>query len=237
MRRSLKWTLGGVVALVAVILGGTFFYIHVVEGPAPKKLTLNSTPTTSDSSSDPSSSGSSSSGGGLSGNWHPTTESQVGYRVNEVLFGQNNTAVGRTNKVTGRMAIDGSTVKSVDLTVDMTSVASDQSRRDGQFRGRIMDVQSFPTATFKLTQPIQLSNVPDDGSVVTAKATGELTMHGSTKPVTFDLKAKRDGAKIDVNGTIPITFADWNIPNPTFGPVSTDDHGQLEFLVVFTKSA
>src|SRR5581483_70256 len=110
----------------------------------------------SDSSSD---SPSGTPGGGVSGTWKPTADSQVGYRVNEVLFGQNNTAVGRTNKVTGSMTIAGSTVQSVDLTVDMTSVSSDQARRDGQFRGRIMDVQSFPNATFKLTQPIQLPTV------------------------------------------------------------------------------
>jgi polyisoprenoid-binding protein YceI len=239
MRRSLKWVLGGLLGLAVLIVGGTYFYIHVIEGPAPKRLTLNSTPTTTaGAAADPSSSSSSATpSGGVSGTWQPTTDSQVGYRVNEVLFGQNNAAVGRTNKVTGSMAIDGTTVKSVDLSVDMASVTSDQSRRDGQFRGRIMDVTSFPTATFKLTKPIQLSSVPTDSSVVTTKATGDLTLHGTTKSVTVDLRSKRDGAKIDINGTIPITFADWGIPNPSNGPVTTEDHGELEMLVVFTKSA
>ena len=35
------------------------------------------------------------------------------------------------------------------------------------------------------------------------------------------------GSAIQVLGSIPITFGDWNIPNPSFGPVSTDDHGIL----------
>src|SRR4051794_31052554 len=99
MRRSLKWVLGGVVGLVVLIAGGTFFYIHVVEGPAPKKLSLESTPTTAasasqssgSSSDDPAGSSSGSSGGGASGTWQPTSDSQVGYRVDEVLFGQKNT--------------------------------------------------------------------------------------------------------------------------------------------------
>ena len=166
-------------------------------GPAPKKRSLESTPnatapSTSASASSNGSAGSATSGD-LSGTWQPTSDSQVGYRVNEVLFGQKNTAVGRTNKVTGTMVIDGTTVKAVDLKVDMATVTSDESRRDNQFRGRVMDVSSFPTATFKLTKPIALASVPADGSTVSATATGDLTLHGTTKPVTVDLKAKRTG--------------------------------------------
>jgi hypothetical protein len=55
--------------------------------------------------------------------------------------------------------------------------------------------------------------------------------------VTVDLKAVRTGNSIRVSGTIPITFADWGIPNPSFGPITTEDHGDLEFLVVLTKAS
>ncbi len=37
-------------------------------------------------------------------------------------------------------------------------------------------------------------------------------------------------------GSIPITFADWNIANPSFGPVSTDDNGVLEFALNFGRA-
>ena len=30
-------------------------------------------------------------------------------------------------------------------------------------------------------------------------------------------------------------FADYGIPNPSFGAVSTEDHGSIEFLMVFAK--
>jgi len=39
-----------------------------------------------------------------------------------------------------------------------------------------------------------------------------------------------------VAGSIPITFADWNIANPSFGPVSTDDNGVLEFALNFGRA-
>jgi len=51
------------------------------------------------------------------------------------------------------------------------------------------------------------------------------------------LAAQRSGNTIQVSGSIPITFADWSIPNPSFGPVTTQDHGTLEFLVNFAKAA
>jgi len=38
--------------------------------------------------------------GPVSGAWTVTTGSQAGYRVQEILFGQSHTAVGRTSKVT-----------------------------------------------------------------------------------------------------------------------------------------
>ncbi|HEV7887687.1 MAG TPA: YceI family protein [Acidimicrobiales bacterium] len=221
--------------VVAVALpAAAFAYFNFIQDPAPKRLTLDSgtTSTTAGSAGTASASGDLS-GTDLSGTWRPTSASQVGYRVNEVAFGQRKAAVGRTNKVTGTMNVSGTTVSAVDLTVDMTSVSSDESRRDNQFQGRIMNTSRFPTATFKLTSPVALSST---SGPVTVKATGDLTVRGTTRPVTVELKAQRQGAGIAVNGSIPVVFGEWGIPNPSFGPVSTEDHGELELLVVFAKA-
>jgi polyisoprenoid-binding protein YceI len=99
-----------------------------------------------------------------------------------------------------------------------------------------MDVSQYPTAAFKLTKPIDLGTLPADGVAVTVPATGDLTVHGTTKSVTTTVTAERTGGTIQVNGTIPVVFADYGIPNPSFGPASTEDHGVIEFLVAFTKS-
>ena len=167
----------------------------------------------------------------LDGTWKVASGSQAGYRVKEILFGQNHEAVGRTSAVTGDAAIQGTRVTAANMTVDLTEVSSDQSRRDTQFQHRIMDTSTFPTSTFKLTQPIDL---PSTSGRVSAKATGDLTAHGVTKSAVADLQAERSGNTIRVSGSIPVTFADWNIPNPSFGPISTDDHGVIEFLLVLS---
>jgi polyisoprenoid-binding protein YceI len=237
MTKPIKVLLAGLLAAAVLVPGGTYVYIHFISSDAPAQLSLD---TNADASAagDPATTatvGSAALSASVSGTWKPTNASQLGYRVNEILFGQRKEAVGRTSRITGQLVIDGTTVTATDLTADMTSVTSDQARRDAQFQGRIMNTSAYPTASFKLTQPIQLGSVPTDATAVSAQATGLLTLHGTTKPVTFVLKAKRDGNTIAVNGTIPVTFADFGIPNPSFGPVSTDDHGVLEFLVVFAK--
>jgi polyisoprenoid-binding protein YceI len=165
--------------------------------------------------------------------WAATDQSQVGYRVEEVLFGVNTTAVGRTNEVDGSLKIEGMAVTNVDFTVDVASIASDESRRDSAFRGRVMSADEFPTATFALTQPIELGVEPADGVEVTSPVTGELTLRGVTNPVSFDVTAKQENGRIGVQGSIPVLFSDYGIANPSNGGITTEDNGLVEFVLVF----
>ncbi|HVT77678.1 MAG TPA: YceI family protein [Acidimicrobiales bacterium] len=217
-----------VVAVAVILVGGSAFYLKVLEHP-DKKLTIDSTAshssTTVNAAADDSTS---------DGMWKATKDSIVGYRVKETLFGSSATATGRTSQVTGSIAITGTSVKSGSFSVDMNSVSSDRTQRDGQFRGRIMNTAQFPTATFKLTQPITLMSVALNQEIK-ATATGDLTLHGVTQSVTFDVVAKRVTGQIKVNGEIPIHFADYGINNPSGGPARVGDAGTLEFTLVFTR--
>lgn len=47
----------------------------------------------------------------------------------------------------------------------MTTITSDQSRRDDQFHGRILQTLEFPEATFTLTVPLDLGTVQDSGTI------------------------------------------------------------------------
>jgi len=245
-RRLGIWLLGGVAALAVLVFGGTWVYIHLIEGPAPAPLSLKS-----GASSDPSrsaststatgsgpggSSGSTASTGTVAGSWLVAPGSIVGYRVNEVLAGQNNAAVGRTGDVSGSMTIRGGAVTAASFTVQMATIKSDQSQRDAQFNGRIMQTASYPTGTLTLTSPIALGSLPADGVIKTYHATASLMLHGHTRPVTFTLQAERMTAGIEVSGSIPVLFADWGISNPSFPPfVTTQNHGVLEFLIKFSR--
>src|SRR6185295_9827782 len=107
------------------------------------------------------------------------------------LFGQSGTAVGETKSVTGSLTIAGTKVTAANFSVDMTTIASGEGGRDGQFQGRIMDTADFPTATFELTNPVDLAPVPKDGVLTNYSASGKFQLHGTTKAVTFALTARR----------------------------------------------
>jgi polyisoprenoid-binding protein YceI len=136
--------------------------------------------------------------------WKLQGSSIVGYRVDEVLFGQSHTAVGRTTSITGSLTSAGKTVTD---------------------------------ATFTLTKPVDFGSLPAEGQQRTSQVTGTLALHGVTKTVTFEVSSERVGSTMQVAGSIPITFADWNIANPSFaGVVTTQHHGVLEFKLNFVHA-
>lgn len=234
-RRKLFWWIGGIVVVVVIAaVAAPFVYIHFIEGPAPAKLTLP-TPTTSSAAAKTSSTSASS---GLTGTWNVGTGSVAGYRVNEDLVGQNTTAVGRTGDIWGSLEVSGTSVTKGTFTVNMSSVKSDQSQRNAQFDGRIMDVSQYPTATLTLTSPIALGSLPATGTIEHYSATGALNLHGVTNTVTFPVSVQRSGNGIAVLADITIPFAKWNIANPSIGGfVTTADQGTLEVLLQLTQGA
>ena len=231
---KLKWLVAIGLGAVVLVVGGTWVYINVIREDAPPPLALDdlsedgdaSTSTTSAPAQDDDG------GGSIEGTWSAAAGSIAGYRVDEILFGQSVEAVGRTEDVDGTITIEGTTVTDASFVIDMTTVSSDESRRDGQFRGAIMDVDQFPTATFELTEPIELGDVAA-GSEVTVDATGELTLRGSTQTVTIPLEARHSEGRIEVVGSFTVVFADWEIPNPSRPGIDTEDEGVLEVLLAF----
>ena len=219
-----------IVALLAVLSSPVtmpFIYIHFIKADAKKALSVDDAPVVSSNGSTPAA---------ATGNtWSIAAGSQVGYRVVEVLFGQDTEGVGRTEAVTGSLTLDGTTVSAATFTVDMKTLVSDDARRDRKFIGGIMNTATIPTSTFTLTAPIDLGTAPADGEEITVSATGDLLLHGVTKPVTFDLTAKRTGGTIAVAGSIDVKFADYDINNPSGGPITTEDHGLIEFALAFSQ--
>ncbi len=246
-KRWIKWVVIGVVAAVVLFFAGIFVYANFInDSPdaldesdlssalvattaAPTPGATTPAPTTAPTADE-------STPENFDGDWVPTTASEFGYRVEEVLAGVNTTAVGRSNEIEGVLTIDGTTATVVDITVQIENITSDDSRRDSQFSGRIMNAAEFPTATFVLTEPIEFGRIPVGDEQITATATGELTLRGVTNPVTFDVTAQTTDGRIGVLGSIPVLFEDYGIENPSFGVVATEDNGLVEFVLVFERA-
>jgi polyisoprenoid-binding protein YceI len=224
------WWLAGAIALVlCVTVIGPFLFLHVIEGPAPRPLSI-STPSRTPSSP------AGSAAPIASGVYQVATNSVVEYRVAEILFGQSATAVGKTSAISGSMTLHDTTVTAARLTVPLATVKSNESLRDQQFRGRIMDVAQYPYGVFTLTAPIALGTLPRAATVISVDATGNLAMHGVTRSVTFTIHAEYTGTEIEVSGSILITFANWDIQNPTGGPAQVGSSGAMDFLLYLSHS-
>ena len=235
MSRRLKIAGILVAVIAAALVGGPWVYINLIREPAAESfLDEASTSTIAMSDTTVNSSAPTISLDDPSGTWQVTNTSQVGYRVDEVLFGQNVTAVGRTNAVTGSLVIDDDVVTSGQFVVDMTTVKSDDPKRDAQFESRIMDVINYPTATFVLTSPITLA-ANATASSTTNTASGELTLRGTTKPISISVIGEVRDGRIVVTGETTVTFGEWGIPNPSIPGISTEDFGILEFQLVLER--
>jgi polyisoprenoid-binding protein YceI len=242
--RTIWVAAGAVVVLGAAALAGWWFLVRDDAPPeadidaAGETLDEAATPGTGDASSDDAA--------GVDGTW--TVDRSVGsfsdfsgtwagYRVDEELVGiGGNTAVGRTPDVSGTMTVTDSAVTAVDVEVDLTTLDSDSDRRDGALRTRGLESDRFPTATFRLAEPVPLPAGLTDGERATVTATGELTVHGVTNEATVELQAelRRDAGV--VVGSAPIALADYGIDPPTgLSVLSISGDGTFEFQLFFAK--
>jgi polyisoprenoid-binding protein YceI len=236
----------GIIAgvLVLVLAAGAFAgWWFLIRDDAPKEADIETAGRTLDEEAGGSSSDAS---GGIDGTWTVDTSvgsfddfsgTWAGYRFQEELASiGTNTAVGRTPDVTGSMTIAGGEVSAVDVDVDLTTLQSDSGTRDGALRSRGLESDQFPTATFSLTEPLTLPANAESGEQVSAEASGELTIHGVTQPVTLTVQAELSGTTAAVVGQAPVTLGDYGIDPPTgFSVLSIDDQGTFEFQIFFTK--
>lgn len=184
---------------------------------------------------------------GIDGTWSVDTSvgsfddfssTWAGYRFREELASIGaNTAVGRTPDVSGTMTIARGAVTAVDVEVDVTTLKSDSGTRDAALRSRGLETGRFPTATFSLTEPLALPAGVESGEPASAEVTGELTIHGVTRPVTVTVDARLEGAEAAVVGRARVTLADYDIDPPTgFSVLSVEDEGTFELQIFFAKS-
>jgi polyisoprenoid-binding protein YceI len=238
----------GAVIVLAVLAGaayGIWYLFLKPSGPAAvAEAGLPPLPSSSAAGASASAASSGSTTGSLDGTWNVDTSvgsvsdssgTFVGYRVQEQLANIGaNTAVGRTPDVSGSLTMAGSKITAATITANLTTLKSDDDRRDGQLSRQGIQTSQFPDATFKLTSPIDLGSVPVDGQTFTANAVGQLTLHGQTKDVTIPIKGKRSGDAVVVTGSLPIVFADYGISKPnSFAVLSIADQGTIEFQVFF----
>jgi polyisoprenoid-binding protein YceI len=169
-------------------------------------------------------------------------ESEVRYRVREQLAGVSlpSDAVGATQTISGTIVInlDGSIDASQSrIVVDLSTLRSDESRRDNYLRQNTLLTDQYPNAVFVPAQVSGLpAEIPESGEV-SFTLTGDLTLLEVTRPVDWDVTARIEGDNVIGQATTSFTFDDFNLVQPRVQSVlSVEDTIRLEADVTLQRA-
>lgn len=139
------------------------------------------------------------------------------------------TVRGQFNKTAGTVTWDGKDLStaSAEVTIDASSIDTREPKRDDHLRSAdFFDVAKYPTITFKSTK-IQAAS---PGKL---KMTGDMTMHGVTRQVVFDVQGpsaplkELNGTRVGASATTVINRKDfgltWNRAIEAGGLVVSDE--------------
>ena len=234
MPRSLKIVL----AVVVLAVGGfAAVYFTVFGDDAPEELTLSEAPPaqgdTPTSVLD---------AAGVTGTWKVAAGSEAGYRVREKLAAlpAQSDAVGRTSAVTGTFRLEregsGFAATAARFEVDLTTLTSDETRRDNRIKTQGLESNRFPTATFVSTSPITVPADAVTGRTVKVSAEGDLTLHGVTKRVTIPIEGRLSNGQVQLAGSHRFPMSDFAINPPNVANfVTVEPEATLEFRLVLVK--
>jgi hypothetical protein len=132
------------------------------------------------------------------------------------------------------MILEGNTlknVKSASVTMKTQSIKSGTDKMDA-LAYESLKASKFPDIAFTLTSFRVLDNNR-------AQATGNLTIAGTTKPVTFNVETSTKSGLVQMAGEANIKFTEFGIKPPTalLGTVKTGNELKLLFKVSFQQTS
>ena len=147
------------------------------------------------------------------------------------------TAAGVKGSVT--LNADGTFSASSKMTIELSALTSDQRQRDQYIKDSVLETRRFPTAVFIPTKASGLTlPLPASGDLRLA-LTGDMTIHGVTKTVTFTVTATRAGSRLTATATADPSwkFGDFGMAVPrTISVLSVEDDIRLEIALVATET-
>lgn len=172
-----------------------------------------------------------------------TSASVAHYRVREQLafFTFPTDAVGTTHAVSGGIVLDshGHIVAAQSkITVDLRTLHTDQSRRDGYVQSNVLQTDAYPYAVFVVRQAQGLPSRLGTSGKINFKLIGTLTVHGVTRSTTWSASATLTKQKITGTAATQFSMTEFGITPPQIGPVlSVQNTVKLDVTLVMTRVA
>lgn len=134
-------------------------------------------------------------------------------------------ATGKTELTLNNNQIQS--IRMAEVTMKTTALKSGKGQMD-DIAYKALKADKNPTIHFKLTS---FKNLGGNKATVT----GNLTISGTTRPVTFDVQTLVKGTVIELKGETSCKMTDFNISPPTamFGTIKTSDNIKIAFRTSF----
>jgi polyisoprenoid-binding protein YceI len=144
-------------------------------------------------------------------------------------------AVGTTTDITGDIFLTSNGLASGQTSsfkVDLRTLKTDEALRDRFVRDMTLQTGQFPFAEFVITgiTPFPANYV--EGTEVSINITGNMTIHGVTKPLTFTSRARRAGGSLTGIADVDFKMSDFNITPPDVRLAKSEDGVHLQVVVV-----
>jgi len=150
-----------------------------------------------------------------------------------------NDAIGTTSALTGGITlgpdgkIDPATSR---ITVQMATLKTDNDHRDTWIKEHTLRTDSFPTTVFVVKELQGLPTKLPTSGTMSLKMVGDLTIHGVTKPWTWDVTLAANGTEFTGRATTHLKFGDFGMEQPRLMiVVSVVDDVKLEYDFHFVR--
>jgi polyisoprenoid-binding protein YceI len=143
-------------------------------------------------------------------------ESEARFLIDEVLLGAPKTVVGATNAVTGALEVDlaAGTASSLEVEVDLSTLVTDNSNRTRALHNNILHTNQ-PEFQYAYFEGLAFENLPDSvttGQSIDFQVRGNLTIHGVTKEVVFDVSLTPiSETRFEGLALLTIAYADYDV--------------------------
>ena len=162
-------------------------------------------------------------------------ESRASYLVNEEFFdgalaklgieAGAADVMGSTQNIEGQLQLNFADLSAPlgtnRFSVNLSTLSTDQSRRDNWIRENGPQFNQYPLAEFVATGASDTPTSYTEGEEVQFKMVGDLTIREVTQPVTFDVTATLDGNTATGVATADLRMTDFGIEPPNFANTLT----------------
>ena len=162
-----------------------------------------------------------------------SSESVVRFEIDEVLRGEDFTAIGTTSQIAGTISVGTSSISIGEIKINARTFKTESSNRDGAIARLILKSEN-PENEFIVFLPKTIENNHALTETLSSyTVSGDLTISGMTKPTTFTVNAALVDGVIIGTAETTLTRSSFNlvIPNVPF-VASVDDEFTVSASIV-----